>query len=36
MSEEAAEAGFAKIEAVLPSLGDEPQLETSALLVFER
>jgi SAM-dependent methyltransferase len=36
MSEEAVEAGFAKIEAVLPSLGDEPQLETSALLVFER
>jgi ubiquinone/menaquinone biosynthesis C-methylase UbiE len=36
MSEEAAAAGFARIEAVLPSLGDEPQLETSALLVFER
>jgi SAM-dependent methyltransferase len=36
MSEEAAEAGFARIEAALPSLGDEPQYETSDLLVFER
>ena len=36
MSEEAAEAGFARIEAALPSLGDEPQYETSRLLIFER
>jgi len=34
MSEEVVEAGFARIEAVLPSLGDEPQYETSELLVF--
>jgi SAM-dependent methyltransferase len=36
MSEEVVEAGFARIEAVLPSLGDGPQFETSHLLVFER
>jgi ubiquinone/menaquinone biosynthesis C-methylase UbiE len=36
MSEEMAEAGFARIEAVLPSLGDGPQYETSQMLVFER
>ncbi len=34
MSEEVVEAGFARIEAALPSLGDGPQFETSALLVF--
>jgi SAM-dependent methyltransferase len=36
MSEAVVEAGFARIEAVLPSLGDGPQFETSALLVFRR
>lgn len=36
MSEEVAEAGFARIEAALPSLDDGAQLETSALLVFRR
>jgi ubiquinone/menaquinone biosynthesis C-methylase UbiE len=36
MSQDVMEAGFARIEATLPSLGDEPQRETSALLVFER
>ena len=36
MSEETAEAGFARIEAALSSLGDGPQFETSALLVFRR
>lgn len=36
MSEEVVEAGFARIEAALPSLGDGPQYETSALLVFQR
>lgn len=36
MSEEIAEAGFAKIESALPSLGDEPQYERSVLFVFER
>jgi SAM-dependent methyltransferase len=36
MSEEAAETGFARIEAALPSLGDGPQYETSELLVFQR
>jgi ubiquinone/menaquinone biosynthesis C-methylase UbiE len=36
MSEEVVEAGFAKIEAALPSLDDGPQFETSALLVFRR
>jgi len=34
MSEEIAEAGFVRIEAALPSLGEGPQFETSALLVF--
>jgi ubiquinone/menaquinone biosynthesis C-methylase UbiE len=36
MSEEVVEAGFARIEAALPSLGDGPQYETSQLLVFQR
>ncbi|MCW6003973.1 class I SAM-dependent methyltransferase [Micromonospora sp. CPCC 205371] len=36
MSQEAVEAGFARIEAALPSLGDGPQYETSQLLVFQR
>ena len=36
MSEEEADAGFAKIERALPSLDDGPQYETSNLLVFER
>jgi SAM-dependent methyltransferase len=36
MSDEVADAGFAKIEAALPSLGDAPQYETSDLLVFDR
>jgi SAM-dependent methyltransferase len=36
MADEAAEAGFARIEAALPSLGDGPQYETSDLLVFQR
>jgi ubiquinone/menaquinone biosynthesis C-methylase UbiE len=36
MSEQEAEAGFAKIEAALPSLGNAPVYETSALLVFRR
>jgi ubiquinone/menaquinone biosynthesis C-methylase UbiE len=36
MSEEVIEAGFAQIDAALPSLDDGPQLETSALLVFRR
>jgi ubiquinone/menaquinone biosynthesis C-methylase UbiE len=36
MSEEVVEAGFARIEAALPSLDDRPQYETSELLVFER
>lgn len=36
MSEEVAEAGFAKIETALPSLDDGPQRETSELLVFQR
>ena len=36
MSEEVAEAGFARIEAALPALGDGPQYETSELLVFQR
>ena len=36
MSEEAVDAGFARIEAALPSLADGPQFETSALLVFRR
>jgi ubiquinone/menaquinone biosynthesis C-methylase UbiE len=36
MSDEVAEAGFAKIEETLPLLDDGPQYETSNLLVFER
>ncbi|MGI8693326.1 MAG: class I SAM-dependent methyltransferase, partial [Geodermatophilaceae bacterium] len=36
MSKEVVEAGFARIEAALPSLGDGPQYETSELLVFQR
>jgi hypothetical protein len=36
LTEEAIEAGFAKIEAALPSLDDGPQHETSKLLVFQR
>jgi hypothetical protein len=36
MSEEVVEAGFARIDLALPSLGDGPQFETSNLLVFER
>jgi ubiquinone/menaquinone biosynthesis C-methylase UbiE len=36
MSEDVIEAGFARIEAALPSLGDGPQYETSDLLVFQR
>ena len=36
MTEDVVEAGFARIEAALPSLGDGPQYETSALLVFQR
>jgi len=36
MSEEVVEAGFARIEAALPSLGDGPQYETSELLAFQR
>jgi ubiquinone/menaquinone biosynthesis C-methylase UbiE len=36
MSEKAIEAGFARIEAALPSLGDGPQYETNVLLVFQR
>jgi hypothetical protein len=36
MSEELVEAGFARIEAAMPTLGDGPQYETSQLLVFQR
>jgi ubiquinone/menaquinone biosynthesis C-methylase UbiE len=36
MSEEEIEAGFARIEAAMPSLDDGPQFETSALLIFGR
>jgi hypothetical protein len=36
MSEEAANAGFARIEAALPSLDDGPQYETSQQFVFQR
>jgi len=36
LDEEVVEEGFARIEAALPSLADEPQYETSCLLVFER
>jgi ubiquinone/menaquinone biosynthesis C-methylase UbiE len=35
LGEDAVEAGFARIEAALPSLGDGPQYETSNLLVFQ-
>jgi SAM-dependent methyltransferase len=35
MSDDVIEAGFARIEAALPSLDAGPQYETSALLVFE-
>ncbi|MEV0715831.1 methyltransferase domain-containing protein [Asanoa sp. NPDC050611] len=36
MSAETVEAGFARIEAALPSLEDGPQYETNDLLVFRR
>jgi SAM-dependent methyltransferase len=36
MSAEVADAGFARIEAALPTLDDGPQYETSQLLVFRR
>jgi ubiquinone/menaquinone biosynthesis C-methylase UbiE len=36
MSADVVEAGFARIEAALPALGNEPQHETSELLVFQR
>jgi ubiquinone/menaquinone biosynthesis C-methylase UbiE len=36
LDEAVVEAGFARIEAALPSLSDGPQYETSELLVFER
>lgn len=36
LSEEAVEAGFARIEAALPALDEGPQYETSELLVFQR
>ena len=36
MGEDAIQAGFARIEAALPSLDDGPQYETSMLLVFQR
>jgi ubiquinone/menaquinone biosynthesis C-methylase UbiE len=36
MSDEAADAGFAAIEAAMPALADEPQYETSDLMVFRR
>ncbi|WP_018349823.1 class I SAM-dependent methyltransferase [Longispora albida] len=36
VTEEQIEAGFARIEELLPSLGSEPQYETSQLLVFRR
>jgi ubiquinone/menaquinone biosynthesis C-methylase UbiE len=36
MSEEVIDAGFARIEAALPSLDPGPQYETSNLLVFRR
>jgi ubiquinone/menaquinone biosynthesis C-methylase UbiE len=36
MSAAAVDAGFARIEAALPSLGDGPQYEASHLLVFQR
>jgi ubiquinone/menaquinone biosynthesis C-methylase UbiE len=36
LSDEVIQAGFARIEAALPSLGDGPQYETNELLVFQR
>ena len=36
LDEDVIEAGFARIEAALPSLDDGPQDETSEMLVFER
>ncbi len=36
MGDEVIEAGFARIEAALPSLDQGPQFETSALLIFRR
>jgi ubiquinone/menaquinone biosynthesis C-methylase UbiE len=36
LSDEIVEAGFARIEAALPSLADGPQYETSEMLVFQR
>ena len=36
MGDDVVAAGFAKIEAALPSLDDGPQYETSTLLVFQR
>jgi hypothetical protein len=36
MSEEAIDAGFAKIQAALPTLDGGPQRETSDFLVFQR
>jgi SAM-dependent methyltransferase len=36
MNEDVVEAGFATIEAALPSLGDGPQYETSVLFTFQR
>jgi hypothetical protein len=35
LSDEIVEAGFARIEAALPTLADGPQYETSELLVFQ-
>lgn len=36
LSEEVIDAGFARIEAALPALGDGPQHETTTLLAFRR
>jgi SAM-dependent methyltransferase len=36
MNEDLIEAGFAKVEAALPSLSEGPQYETSEMLVFQR
>jgi ubiquinone/menaquinone biosynthesis C-methylase UbiE len=36
LSDEAIDAGFARIEEALPSLDDGPQYETNVLLVFQR
>lgn len=36
LSEEDIDAGFARIEEALPSLAEEPQYETNAMLVFQR